>query len=695
MARSVGTVIQNNFTRGLITEATALNFPENAVTDTRNCVFDEKSIVYRRLGFDFEESHSTLTANQTGAIASYVWENVGGDGDVTFIVVQIGNILYFYNVPTTGALSANRKSFTISLDSYRVSSAPSTADIPCQFAYGESRLFVSHPYVDPLYINYDSGTDSLTVAQVDIKVRDLEGVDDGLDVDERPTTLSETHNYNLNNQGWTDSRISTYFSSRGDYPSNAEVWWLYKDTENNFKPSLRDGFDRGTSQAPKGSTILDAFYQQRRTLTVVSSGIQRPSTIEFFARRVFYAGVNASGFTNKVYFSKIIEGDDDLGRCYQMNDPSNEFQFDLLASDGGVIVVPEMGRVIRLLSIDEYLLIFATNGVWSISGSTGTGFSATDFTIRRLSTVPTLESSSFVEANGIPIWWNSDGIYTIETNAAMGSIQVKSLIDGTIKSFFDDIPLESKRYAKGVFNPLNRTVQWLYRSSVAASSADVRKYDSVLCLNLLTGAFYPWSVSTANVQLRDIIAVKGTTSSTTTENVTDSSGVIVTDSSGNNVTVQVTTTNPAQSVFKYLVSYTSGANTLWTWVETRNTSYLDWYTFDTTGVDFSSYFVGGYMVHGEAMRKFQANYVNLYAKNDDRQSVFTFRTMWDYSTSGATNRWSPSQTITMLPLDYGTDVRRVKVRGHGKAMQFRIESVTGQPFDIVGWSIFESANQLP
>jgi hypothetical protein len=34
-----------------------------------------------------------------------------------------------------------------------------------------------------------------------------------------------------------------------------------------------------------------------------------PSAVAFYAGRVFYTGVNASGFADKIYFSQIIEDD--------------------------------------------------------------------------------------------------------------------------------------------------------------------------------------------------------------------------------------------------------------------------------------------------------------------------------------------------------------------------------------------------
>ena len=60
MARSAGIKVENNFTRGLITEATGLNFPENACVDTDNCEFESEGVVRRRKALDLEAS-STLT----------------------------------------------------------------------------------------------------------------------------------------------------------------------------------------------------------------------------------------------------------------------------------------------------------------------------------------------------------------------------------------------------------------------------------------------------------------------------------------------------------------------------------------------------------------------------------------------------------------------------------------------------------
>jgi hypothetical protein len=50
MARQAGEFIENQFTKGLITEATGLNFPEKAVIESWNTRYGKTGETTRRLG---------------------------------------------------------------------------------------------------------------------------------------------------------------------------------------------------------------------------------------------------------------------------------------------------------------------------------------------------------------------------------------------------------------------------------------------------------------------------------------------------------------------------------------------------------------------------------------------------------------------------------------------------------------------
>src|ERR1700761_74500 len=99
MPQQVLTSVENNFTKGLITEATGLNFPENAATETDNCNYTLIGDVVRRLGIDLETNGNIQQVDSTNqALSSYVWKNVGGDGDTAVMVKQVGANLYFFYI---------------------------------------------------------------------------------------------------------------------------------------------------------------------------------------------------------------------------------------------------------------------------------------------------------------------------------------------------------------------------------------------------------------------------------------------------------------------------------------------------------------------------------------------------------------------------------------------------------------------
>ena len=432
MPRQSSEQIVNTFVKGLFTEATPLNFPEGTASETFNCIFDRTGKVTRRKGIDYESSFSTNTeARDDANIVVFKWENVAGEGDATFVVTQIGRYLIFYNEDSTNALSVGHKSFEVDLDTYKSGSIdPRTAK--CQFAALNGDLFVVNPHIDPIYIRYDSTGDSITTTAITIKIRDIEGIDDGFEVEDRPAfgVGDKNHHYNILNQGWYKHAIHTggapaievllrWRSLLNTYPSNADVWWVMKNTSNAFDVDARDKFTFA-SPAPKGHYILDAFNQDRETLrdatdvTVafgdvipdVTSGGKRPTAVASYAGRIWYAGVNAQGFSTNIYFTQVVLDETQYPKCYQNNDPTDEDLSDTLDTDGGVINIPEIGTVVALRAVGSSLLIFAENGIWAIQGSgESVGFKATDFNINKISEIRATGSTSFVDTNQALLWW--------------------------------------------------------------------------------------------------------------------------------------------------------------------------------------------------------------------------------------------------------------------------------------------------
>jgi hypothetical protein len=203
MAREGTTLIENTFKKGLITEATGLNFPEHAAIDAENVKFNSKGNVTRRLGIDLEEDFEySAYDNQVGVIREFVWQAVGNSGGSTFFVLQKGEEITFYELNQEGSLSAGLLAAVLDLNDYIASGAGPVQNIPASFASGSGYLFIAHPFCDPIIVRYDNTSETFEAARVTIRIRDFEGVEDGLAVNENPATLSTLHHYNLKNQGW-------------------------------------------------------------------------------------------------------------------------------------------------------------------------------------------------------------------------------------------------------------------------------------------------------------------------------------------------------------------------------------------------------------------------------------------------------------------------------------------------------------
>lgn len=684
MARSSGIAVENNFVNGLITEATGMNFPENACTDASNVIFNETGEVTRRLGFDYEYSYTAKAITRSSsAIVEYEWKAAGGDGSVNFIVQQVGDTIYFYRQSDTTALSDGIHATTFSLSTFAVAGAPATAGEPCSFASGKGYLFVTHKYCEPFYIVYTVATNALAATAITIQCRDFEGVDDGLEITENPATLSDAHEYNLFNQGWTGparynnspgalytNPILTYQASTGSYPNNTEVIWTIKNASGFFDPTYTYSEIAGNSLAPKGYFILNWFNTDRSgadsrvgTVTERTAGYYRPSCCAFFAGRVWYAGVESNSYIGEVYYSQIIERDEQLGQCYQTNDPTSENLSDLLDTDGGIARVLDIGTIYKMISTQKALILLASNGVWAISGSDVASFKATDYTIKKISSMILSSGLSYVDAMGTPLFWSDDGIWTIAYEG--GDFTVVSLSDKKIQQFFKNIPRESRKWAKGAFNSVDRLVQWVY-SNTAPTTVDERyTYDRILTMNTGTGAFYPWSNESTTTKIHGIVAIPCYTNST------------------------------LQTDFKYFVDEnTSGSTYSSTFAEAKNADYLDW-VGNSESLNYSSYFISGYRIHGEGSREYQANYVTFICTDVTGASAFV-QGVWDFANNTLSKKWTTAQQIyNSTPTYRNYRIRKIKIRGWGKALQFRIYSAQGLPFKIVGWSAFETANPLP
>lgn len=772
MPQQTSTAIENNFTKGLITEATALNFPENAVTESDNCEYTHLGDVLRRLGVDYEDNYAVQSLDRTNkAVSTYKWNNVGGDGSTQLLVVQIGNLLHFYSitqVTASSSISSNKLATVIDLNNFVVPGNTFDNALENQYTDGNGYLFIFNERCNPVYLTYNGGV--ITGTSINIRVRDFDGVAETLEVNYRPLTLSTEHSYNLQNQGWTagspwsatstDSQtdgplgariwnvqtgivgvtlgqivtvkgvitgdprgfycllsgtvtaynsgtgqitinvtgiyssyptnynswvitptntgyITTWQTSQGNYPSNADVWWYFKNASGVFDPIVtQPNVTLSVGNAPQGHFLLDAFNQDRGsvsglTLTSIVT-TKRPTTGCWFQGRVWYTGVNATqaatgtagnySWSENIYFSQVNLGTSTrFGNCFQVNDPTSEELNGILPTDGGVIQIQGCGPIYKLFPVQNGMLVFAANGIWFITGSQGIGFSASDYTITKISSIESISSTSFVDVTGLPYFWNEEGIYQVSPQQG-GGLAVVPLTISTIQQYFDSIPRQSRRYVRGAYNPIDYTVQWIYKSQPETDVTSRYTFDKILCYTTDTKAFFPYTVDTTSSSINSIAYVQGPGS-----------------------------LNTFEPTFKYLVSQYTDPGFNITIGDMFNEDYVDWASSGTS-VDYLSYFITGFKLRGQGIRKYQPQYIQVFSRQNGSPSAYKIQGIWDYSNSGNSGRWSSVQLVENALARYNTAIRRHRIRGRGYSLQFKIQSASGMPFDIQGWVVVDNTN---
>lgn len=209
MPQAKATKFVRSFVKGLVTEAGYLNYPEDASKDELNTLLHVRGNRTRRPGLDFEDD-STATNftgfTDTDVTNEFFWRSVDNDSSLNFLVVQMGNNVYFYDA-SFNPLSGGRKAYVLNLSSFKSPTA-TLEDVKttrCDFAVGKGFLFIVSQFCDPISLEYDKDTDTFNSVRIILQVRDFDGVDDGLANDAEPTFLSAEHNYNLKNQGWVRS----------------------------------------------------------------------------------------------------------------------------------------------------------------------------------------------------------------------------------------------------------------------------------------------------------------------------------------------------------------------------------------------------------------------------------------------------------------------------------------------------------
>ena len=734
MPRSPASKGFNTFVQGIVTESSALNFPENASIDEENFVLNRDGSRQRRLGIDFEDNY-TLTGGfvtdniETDAISISPWYNAGNDGSNNFAVVQVGSDLHFYDIEQA-SISSNKKSFTVSLLTFAKPSTANLSLVTVECTSGRGFLFVVSSEINPFFIEYFPETDTIVTTLVTMRIRDVLGVDDGLAVDERPATLSDLHSYNLTNQGWLTTSAASAVASYGGFPSNADVQSLARKDDSTFNFALNsDKTIVGTTPAAKGSVILDPFNRDRTgkvpAISIVTDN-GRPETVAFFAGRLFMAGIRSDlssttidnyVWNDTIFFSQTITSKINVGEFLQEADPTSENIADLIATDGGTISIPDIGSIIKLIVVRDILLVIADNGVWQISGDAGAPFTATVFNVSQVTTSGGIGRDSILKIEDKVIYWSDEGIFAIQGDSQSGLLSGQNIISSTIQTLYLGISNIGKQFAQGVYDKVARKVRYMYSTSSAADGLSWRfKADTELVFDLDLKA---WSKTTVGELATSSPYIAGYVVTpfeviSQVEVPVVANGVPVVAATVPVVVLVNRVERREVTEVKYLTLVPNGATTNLTFSIQKDDNFVDWVSSDAVGVDAPAFAVTGHFHGGDLPKQKLITYMTVFLTKTevlfesdgaggivpDNPSSCLMQVWWDYNTTTTGNKISRSVETYKhrrdpIPESVGDAhdtgqsvvITKHKVRGKGRGLSIRFDSTPGKDLHLLGWHL--------
>lgn len=760
MAKQTQKAEVNNFVKGLITEASPLNFPANASKDEENFELNRDGTRNRRLGLGFEPGATLRTSPvsfslmDVSNIVTFIWKAVRGLPDDDFLVVQTHKTLSFYDSNAEVISGAGY------LGSLEIASFPDATKF--SFTSVEGKLVIAAGYEKIAIVTYTGS--SFTVEYDVIQVRDVWGVEEtgvpSYEIDSSYRGVYDAiHKYNLQNQSWGIPRKSDagvlsdptalYNAALGKYPSNSEAVWpglQFQPVASGVAPYERiftnlytEVLGAETSSA-KGYYVIDLLKRGvSRVLANAANAVKYPDLIAYsptlppdttgagakivteFAGRIWYSGFEgsvASGdkrspdLSNFAVFSQLIRSRQDFTKCYQAGDPTSRESSDIVDTDGGFVRITGATRIVGMVNLETNLIILAENGVWSVTGGSDFGFTATNYKVSKLSSFGCIAPSSIVQEGGRLFFWSKDGIYVVAKDQ-MGGMTVVNLTDKTIQGVYEDIDPAARENCKGVYDPLSKKIRWLYRAGTPFSSSSVSRE---LILDTTIQAFTVnrfMSLAANTAEVVGIFASEPFARSHAETSVYSSSDEVISDV--DSVVISEGTWSIGVQSTRYLVAkYVNGVSQL-TFAYLNNTSFRDWEEIDSVGVDAKAYLVTGAMTGGDSSVEKQLPYLTMHFTrtesgvnpdfSPDNASGCLIRTMWGWSDGAQSNKWSALQQAYRYRRAHyvlGSDdsfntgfevvTTKNKIRGRGKAFSIYMETEPYKDCRIIGWSMLITGN---
>lgn len=119
----------------------------------------------------------------------------------------------------------------------------------------------------------------------------------------------------------------------------------------------------------------------------------------------------------------------------------------------------------------------------------------------------------------------------------------------------------------------------------------------------------------------------------------------------------------------------------------KNPDYVDWEVIDNIGADFISELYIYFMLSSETSLFMQAPWIVTYLDNTQTNPACLMTPSWEWTDTTTNHKSGPTLDIYRVRTKSAVSDLRTRIRGKGRALQLHFKSSTGQPFNLLGWSV--------
>ena len=404
-----------------------------------------------------------------------------------------------------------------------------------------------------------------------------------------------------------------------------------------------------------------------------------PTACAYFAGRSWFAGIADGEWADTVFFSKIALKPSGFSICHQEADPTSPEFNQLSSSDGGTIVIPNLGNVQRMLTLKDALIIFSDRGVWEVGGGRRGLFTASQYSVRKITESECSSERSPIVVGDRAIYTGPRGIHVIAPNRYTRELEEESLSDQLVLTLWNSIPTARQEVVQVVHDSALNRIYFLYdtggttQADATTYTSNINQYNSALVLDLRVGAYYKYVFNTSS-----------------TEGLMGLFSISESDSSVNNKKIKWT----AQST-----------NSLVT-CDLEQTDYIDFNGAESP----LPYVITGWDNIGDFQRRRQAPVITVFAKRTEtgyvasgngwdgvNESSNLLTAYWDWTDDSVSGKIGSQNetyrnTRAFVPSaagdvdGYPVVVTRNKVRGRGRVLQLRFDGAATKDSHILGFT---------